>query len=119
MQTDLLASKLVGAGSDLSKTARPDLKLCNIAKCQLCEIARPRLGNIPAFLPEARLCDTAYTSLGNRGSPMAYFDLLKAELCDTARATQRVNAPSPLVDSKGQWASNEGAVGLRTSIAAV
>jgi hypothetical protein len=45
--------------------------------------------------------------------------LPEAELCDTARATRRVNAPSPLVDSKGQWASNEGAVGLRTSIATV
>ena len=94
VQTDLPASKLVGADSDLLKTARPDSKLCNIAKCQLCEVANAGLGNIPAFLPEARLCDTA-------------------------RATRRVNAPSPLVDSKGQWASDEGAVSQWTPIATV
>ena len=70
-------------------------------------------------MPEARLCDTAYTSLGNRDSPRAYSDLPEAELCNTARATRRVNAPSPLVDSKGQWASDEGAVGLRTPITTV
>jgi len=47
------------------------------------------------------------------------FTLPEAELCETVRANQRVNAPSPLVDSKGQWASNEGAVGLWTPIATV
>ncbi len=45
--------------------------------------------------------------------------LPEAELHEAARATRRVNAPSPLVDSKGQWASNEGAVGLWTPIATV
>src|SRR6266487_3630259 len=128
LQRDLLAGRL--AGSDLPGRAQeipglaqadllPDSKLCNIAKCQLCEIASTRLGDIPAFLLEARLCNTVYTSLGNRGSPRTYSDLPKAELCDTARATRRVNAPSPLVDSKGQWALDEGAVGLRTPIATV
>ena len=47
------------------------------------------------------------------------FTLPEAELCETARANQRVDAPSPLVDSKGQWASKEGAVGLWTPIATV
>src|SRR6266536_3895136 len=42
VQTDLLASKLVGADSDLLEAARPNSKLCNIAKFQLCDIAVPR-----------------------------------------------------------------------------
>ncbi len=33
VQTDLLASKLVGADSDLLEAARPDSKLYNIDKC--------------------------------------------------------------------------------------
>jgi hypothetical protein len=41
------------------------------------------------------------------------------QLCEAARTTQRVNNLSPLVDSKGQWALVEGAVGLRTPIATV
>jgi hypothetical protein len=130
VQTDLPASKLVGADPDPPKAARPNSEvLCDIAKCQLCEIAKTRLGNIPTFLPEARLCNTADTSLGNRDSPMAYFDLPEAELCDTARATRRVNALSPLVDSKGQrvlrsfagdfTARKQDAVGLRTPVATI
>ena len=47
------------------------------------------------------------------------FTLPEAELCETARANQRVDALSPLVDSKGQWASEEGAVGQWTPIAIV
>ena len=47
------------------------------------------------------------------------FTLPEAELCKTVRANQRVNAPSPLVDSKGQWASDEGAVSQWTPIATV
>ena len=40
-QTDLLASKLVGTDSDPLRAARPNSEaLCNIAKCQLCEVAR-------------------------------------------------------------------------------
>src|SRR6266536_2390560 len=93
VQTDLLASKLVGAGSDLSETARPSSKLCNIARCQLCEVARV----IPEFkwhnTTKPKLCDLARPEL---------FELLKAVLCDAAKATRRVNASSPLVDSKGQ-----------------
>jgi hypothetical protein len=50
-------------------------------------------------------------------------NLPEAELCDAARATQRVNARSPLVDSKGQWAllTDKEAVGScsRTPIATV
>ena len=45
--------------------------------------------------------------------------LLEAELYKAARATWRVNALSPLVDSKGQQALNEGAVSLWTPIATV
>ena len=45
--------------------------------------------------------------------------LLEAELHEAARATQRVNAPSPLVDSKGQQALDKGAVSLQTLIATV
>ena len=45
--------------------------------------------------------------------------LPEAELREAVRATRRVNAPSPLVDSKGQWALDEGAVGLRTPIITV
>jgi hypothetical protein len=77
--------------------------LCNIAKCQLCISARPELNVLVA-----------------RSKPIR-FDLPEAELCDAARATRRVNAPSPLVDSKGQWAlfTNKDAVGLRTPIATV
>ena len=47
------------------------------------------------------------------------FTLLEAELCKTVRANQRVNALSPLVDSKGQWALNEEAVSQWTPIATV
>ena len=98
-QTDLLASRLVGADSDPPRAARPNSEaLCDIAKCQLCKVARrAREHN---FQPR----DVAWSKL----------DLTKArpELCDTARE-------SPLVDSKGQWASDEGAVGLRTPIATV
>jgi hypothetical protein len=50
-------------------------------------------------------------------------NLPEAELRDTERTTQRVNARSPLVDSKGQWALStvKEAVGLysRTPIATV
>jgi hypothetical protein len=77
--------------------------LCNIAKCQLCISARPELKVSVA-----------------RSEPIR-FDLPEAELCDAARATRRVNAQSPLVDSKGQWAlsDNKEAVGPWTPIATV
>ena len=47
------------------------------------------------------------------------FTLPEAELCETVRADQRVNTLSPLVDSKGQWASDKGAVSQWTPIATV
>jgi hypothetical protein len=41
VQKDLLASKLeTGPDSDRPKAIRPDLLLCEVAKCQLCEIAK-------------------------------------------------------------------------------
>jgi hypothetical protein len=71
--------------------------LCNIVKCQLCIVARSELA-----LVEAR--------------PKSIFNLLEAERAVNARR-------SPLVDSRGQWASStvEEAVGscLRTPIATV
>ncbi len=42
---------------------------------------------MPAFLLEARLYNIVYTSLGNRGSPRTYSDLLEVELCNIVRAT--------------------------------
>ena len=38
VQKELLASKLVESDPGLSKTARPDIGLCNIVKCQLCNV---------------------------------------------------------------------------------
>ena len=112
VQKDILASKLVESDPNLSETARlnsmklyntviaqeelsvTQKDLCNTVKCQLCEAVGPEFINLP-----------------------------EAELCETARATQRVNARSPLVDSKGQWALStvKEAVGLylRTPIATV
>jgi hypothetical protein len=124
VQKDLLASKLVGSNPDLSKTARldkglcdaveqPQCRLCNTVKCQLCDAVRQ---------PENRLCDAAGPKLDTLARTH-FVSLPKAELCDAARATQRVNARSPLVDSKGQWALStvKEAVGpyLRTPIATV
>ena len=40
VQNNLLVSRLVSSNSDLLEAARPDSKLYNIAKCQLCKIAR-------------------------------------------------------------------------------
>ena len=92
VQGDLQASKLVESNPSLSETARRSAGLCDTARCQLCYTAGQ------------------------------YRDLPEAELCNAARATWRVNAPSPLVDSKGQWAllgNNKDAVGLRTPTATV
>jgi hypothetical protein len=46
VQTNLPASKLV---RDLPEAARPGLPLCDIAKCQLCEVARRA--------PNSQLCE--------------------------------------------------------------
>src|SRR5580693_7965133 len=74
VQKDILASKLVESNPDLLETARLDLTklyklsvtqkdLCNTVKCQLCEAIGSEFINLP-----------------------------EAELCDAAKATQRVNA---------------------------
>jgi transposase InsO family protein len=153
VQKDLLASKLVGANSDLPKAARLE-PLCEIAKCQLCEIARAELDS---HLPKAEeLCGVARPGPGrpDRSEPIlsktgrlqesvseqpakiqpcqarprldeldrseANYEL--SEAVHIARAARRVNAPSPLVDSKGQWVSElteREAVGPWTPIATV
>ena len=64
--------------------------LCDIAKCQLCEIAKmaePNLYNIAR-----RGSKPAIT----RARPKHDFILPEAELCEAARATRRVNALSPI-----------------------
>ena len=81
VQKDLLASKLIESNPDLSETARLNSELCDIVKCQLCKAAGPKLDIVA-------------------GSEFK-ISLPEAELCDTARATWRVNAQSPLVDSEG------------------
>ena len=66
MQKDLLASKLeIGPDSDRPRATRPDMPLCEVARCQLCEIAMA----VPDFTTQ--LCDTArpgldYTVAGSR-----------------------------------------------------
>ena len=41
VQKDLLASKLeIGPDSDRPRATRPDIPLYEVAKCQLCEIAK-------------------------------------------------------------------------------
>ena len=52
VQKDVLASKLeIRPDSDWPEATRADLPLCEVAKCQLCEVARA--------VPNIRLCDTA------------------------------------------------------------
>jgi hypothetical protein len=116
VQKDILASKLVESNPDLSETARLNSELCNTARCQLCEAVRPIRLEL-----ENQLYKTARPKLGDIVARSEFINLPEAELCNTARATQRVNAQSPLVDSKGQWAllDNKDAVGLRTPIATV
>jgi hypothetical protein len=104
VQKDILASKLVESNPDLSETARLSSALYNTA------IAQEELS-----VTQKDLCNTAKCQL--------CINLPKAELRDAARATQRVNARSPLEGLEGQWASStvEGAVGLfsKTPIATV
>ena len=88
VQKDILASKL--NRPDLLETARLNTELCDIVKCQLCNTVRQ----------PNQLCDAARTEL-NVIARTEFFHLPQAELCDTAGAIQRVNARSPLVDSKG------------------
>ena len=82
MQKDLLASKLIESNPGLLETARLNSELCNTVKCQLCTAARLELEDIVAR-PEFKI------------------SLLEAELCNVVRATRKVNAQSPLVDSEG------------------
>src|SRR5436189_1329003 len=124
VQKDLLASKLVESDPDLSETARLDFGLCNTVKCQLCEVVGPEscMTNRPEL--ENRLYRTARPELElSVARPEPIISLPEAELCDTARVTWKVNARSPLVDSKGQWAlsTDKEAVGScsRTPIATV
>ena len=71
VQKDLLASKLeTGPDSDRPGATRPDLPLCEVAKCQLCEVARA--------VPDLPLCLVA------KCQAMAVSDFT-TQLCDTAR----------------------------------
>jgi hypothetical protein len=84
-------------------------------------------GLVFTMLEAEGLCDSARLRLG-RPDQSDYY-LPEAELCDTARATRRVNTLSPLVDSKGQrvlrsftgdfTAGKQDAVGLRTPVATI
>src|SRR5438045_3576290 len=105
VQKDLLASKLVESDPDLSETARLDFGLCNAVRCQLCEVVGPESCMTKRPELENRLYRTARPELElSVARPEPIISLPEAELCDTARATWKVNARSPLVDSKGQWA---------------
>jgi hypothetical protein len=68
VQKDLLASKLeTGPDSDRPGATRPDLPLCEVAKCQLCEVARAVPDIRPAVRPYSdfttQLCNTARPEL--------------------------------------------------------
>jgi hypothetical protein len=105
VQTDLLASKLVGTDSNLPKAARPITEgLCDVAKCQLCVIAKA--------IPDFRLWDAERPKLDNTEARFEY----DSTLCNTVRATRRVNAASPLgAKPRGRWdLDNRDAVGSRT-----
>jgi hypothetical protein len=68
VQKDLLANKLeIGLDSDRPRATRPNLPLCKVVKCQLCEIARIVLDIQPAVRPYSdfitQLCDTVRPGL--------------------------------------------------------
>lgn len=105
-QRDLLAQRLVGSKSILQKAEEPRarIQLCDAAHTSSCKAANTEM-----------LCDAAHTS-SCKAAPTPPSGWVGS------RATRRVNAPSPLVDSKGQWVSvltEREAVGLRTPIATV
>ena len=104
IQKDILASKLVESNPNLLETVRLSSTLYNIA------IAQEELSVI-----QKDLCNTVKCQL--------YINLTEVELRDVVRATQRVNAQSPLEGLEGQQASStiEEAVGLfsKTPIAIV
>jgi hypothetical protein len=64
VQKDLLASELeTGPDSDRPRATRPDFLLCEVAKCQLCEVAKA--------VPDIQPCNTVrpkldYTVAGSR-----------------------------------------------------
>jgi len=134
VQKDLLASRLAGPDSDLPKAARPNSEvLCEIAKCQLCKVARaePGLQLYDTARPRPRpdrpdrsefiLSETGWLDSASKQPAKvqpckarprldkpdrseATYQLPEAVLCDTARAARRVYAPSPL-GARGQWVS--------------
>jgi hypothetical protein len=108
--------------------------LCEVAKCQLCEIARtaePGLREAARRVPGRH--DVASDSLDIRlreaarsepaiakARPEPNFILPEAALCEAAKATRRVNASSPAgTEPVGQWDLYRDAVGLRTPTATV
>jgi hypothetical protein len=105
-----LASKLVVPDSKVPEATRSiPVPLCDIAKCQLYEIARmaePSLHNVARRgpvrhgvarnSPDIRLCNTARSKPANAKARPNDFILPEAELCKAAKATRRVNALSPV-----------------------
>jgi len=63
-QNNLLTSRLIGSNSDLLEVTGPDLPLCEVMKCQLCEVTKMV---IPCLLSNTavdfRLCDTVRPTL--------------------------------------------------------
>jgi hypothetical protein len=75
-----LASKLVGSNSSLSEIARLN-SLCNIARCQLCEVVGPKLYLTNRLELENQLYRTARPELELRvARPKPDNSLLEAEL---------------------------------------
>jgi hypothetical protein len=72
-QKDLLTSKLeTGLDSDRPRATKPDFPLCEIAKCQLCEVAKDillcevakcQLCEVAKAVPDIQLCDTVRPKL--------------------------------------------------------
>jgi hypothetical protein len=74
VQKDLLASKLeTGPDSDRPRATRPDLPLCEVARCQLCEVARA-VPDLPLCIAKCQLCEVV----------KAVSDFT-TQLCDTVR----------------------------------
>jgi hypothetical protein len=80
VQKDLLASKLeTGPDSDRPRATRPDLPLCEVARCQLCEVARA-VPDLPLCIAKCQLCEVA------RAVPDLPLCIAKCQLCEVVKA---------------------------------